>query len=97
MTMKEYQAKYEGTIQKKAMFIRYAKALDIITEFFRNRHPNDVFTIDVEAYQNWRLSDHRPKTVGIEMDAGRAFYNWMEAQDIVDHNPFRKRAPKSPW
>jgi hypothetical protein len=84
------QAKFEGTITKYEMYRRYARCLDRIVTFFRDRHPNDVFTVDVEAYRTWRLETRKPRTVDIECDAGRAFWSWMEAQDIVDHNPFRK-------
>lgn len=89
MTFKDLQAKYEGTITHYSEYRKWASALSRISEFFRNRHPNDVFTIDVAAYREWRLTHVKPGTVNVDIDAGRSFYNWMEAQEIVDHNPFR--------
>jgi len=94
MTFRDYEAQYENFVRIHLRFstwLRYCDCLEKLMEHFGDRHPKDIFRIDVIGYVTKRTQQGAAyRTVALEKMVGSAFFRWMADNNIVeeDHNPF---------
>ena len=99
-SIKYWQAKYERYLlatRSARTAYRWCTALENFLSRYRDRKtPDEISLMDVNDYRADRLKEGiESTTVDIEIDAIRAFYNWLtDVQDVPTFNPaakFRKR------
>lgn len=89
----EWQARYELTMTTRASWITASKYLDPLTEFLgRTRRPEDVFRVDVLAYEQHLITKGKKPTW--YMRTARSFFQYIFDHEAIEVNPFI--LPKKP-
>lgn len=89
----EWQARYELTMRTRAGWIRASQCLDPLIAFLgAKRRPEDVFRVDVLAYQEHLKA--KGKKPAYFMRWARSFFQYIFDHEAIEVNPFI--LPKTP-
>lgn len=81
------QARYEATHANFATRRRIGGVLTKFRLYVQDRHPRDVFKVDVADYKDLMKQTLSAKTVRNELGYIQSFFKWLVEHDEVNHNP----------
>lgn len=92
MKMKERQGQYLEYCQfRKELDQKTLKAYRIdLRQFFENVMSDEPSKAEIEQYITKLHKDYKQKTVKRKIASIKAFYNYLEEEEIIGENPFRK-------
>lgn len=97
-TLYRLQGPFECSILKMSTWTQYARAIDLLVEFFgKDREPQDITRAEVGHYKAWlsEKKNFKEGTIKSHVSMCSGFYTWMMHAEVegVYINPFKDLPP----